>query len=179
MSKLGTTRPTTIINVVTNLELLGEHQSAVEELNKLNRTQSSADRMNSPYSKEARAKAKRVQELETEMDESTVCIKLKALKRAEYAEVIAKHPPREDNDVDNALGFNTDTFGDDAIALSIVGAWKKTTGEKIDFTGDDWKEESAEFTDGQYSDFTNAVLNLNRSSTTVPFSPIASGVNRS
>lgn len=179
MSKLGTTRPTTVVNVVTNLDLLAEHQAALDELERLNRVQSAADRMNSPYSKEIRDLAKKVQELEAQMSDSTVCVKLKALKRTQYAEVVANHPPREDNDVDNAYGVNIDTFGDELIPLSIVGAWNKATGEKVDFTSDDWAEEADEFTDAQYSEFVSAVLNINRGATSIPFSPIASAVNRS
>ena len=179
MSKLGTTRPTSVVNLVTNLELLGEHQAANEELSRLNRVAQAADRLNNGFSKETRAAAKRVAELEEQMDESTVCVKLQALKRAQYAEVIAKHPPREDHDLDTALGFNTETFADDAMPLSIIGAWKKSSKEKIDFTGADWEAESQEFTDAQYADFAQALLNLNRGSTSVPFSQTASAVNRS
>lgn len=178
MSKLGTTRPTTVVNVVTNLDLLAEHQAANEELDRLNRMQSSKDRINSAYSKEIREQAKLIQKLEAQMDESTVCVKLKALKRAQYAEVVENHPPREDNDVDTTFGLNTDTFGDDIIPLSIVDAWRKTTQEKVDFTGADWVEESAEFTDAQYSEFVSAVLNINRGATSIPFSRIASAVSQ-
>lgn len=178
MSKLGTTRPTSVVNLVTNLDLLSEHQAANEELSRLNRITQASDRLNNGFSKEIRDLAKKVQEIEERMDESTVCVKLKALKRAEYAEVIAKHPPREDHDLDTALGFNTETFADDAMPLSIVGAWRKSTKEKIDFTGADWEAESAEFTDAQYADFAQALLNLNRGSTSVPFSQTASAVNR-
>ena len=179
MSKFGTTRPTSVVDLVTNLGLLAEHQAANDELAHLNRTQSAADRMNNPYSKEIRAAAKKVQDIEKQMEESTVCIKLQALKRAEYAEITAKHPPREDNDVDAALGFNTDTFGEEVIPRSIVAAWWKTSKEKIDFTGDDWEAESAEITDAQYADFSTAVLNLNQRATSVPFSRDASAVSRS
>lgn len=179
MSKLGTTRPTAVVNVVTNLDLLAEHQAASEELDRLNKNQSASERLNNPYSKEVRAQAKKVQDIEAQMDESTVCIKLKALKRAEFAETVTNHPPREDHDLDGALGFNTDTFGDDAIPKSIVGAWRKVSGKKVDFTGDDWEEESAEFTDAQYAEFANVVMNLNRRVTSIPFSPNASAVNRS
>ena len=78
MSKLGTTRPTSVVDLVTNLGLLAEHQAASDELAHLNRTQSAADRMNNPYSKEIRAAAKKVQDIEKQMEESTVCIKLQA-----------------------------------------------------------------------------------------------------
>ena len=178
MSKLGTTRPTTVVNVVTNLDLLAEHQAALEELERLNRVQSASDRLNSAYSKEIREQAQKVQDLEAQMNESTVCVKLKALKRAQYAEVVANHPPREDNDVDTAFGVNTDTFGDELLPLSIVDAWNKATGEKVDFTGDDWAEEAAEFTDAQFNEFAMAALNINRGATAIPFSSIASAVIR-
>lgn len=179
MSKLGTTRPTAVVNVVTNLDLLAEHQAANEELERLNRTQSSSDRLNSAYSKEIREQAKLVQDLEARMNESTVCVKLRALKRTQYAEVTAKHPPREDNDVDSMFGVNTDTFGDDVIPLSIVDAWNKGTKKKVAFTGDDWAEEAEEFTDAQYSEFVQAVININRGATSVPFSQNASFMSRS
>ncbi|MGN6035527.1 hypothetical protein ACP6NG_09100 [Brevibacterium casei] len=178
MSKLGITRPTAVVDLVTNLDLLADHQVAREELDRLNKLTPASERLNNPYSKEIRAQAKKVADLEKKMDDSTVCVKLRALKKAKWAEVVANHPPREDNDVDAALGFNTDTIADEAMPLSIVSAWEKDSGNKIDFTGDDWATESEEFTDAQFAEFAQTLLNLNRGSTTIPFSQIASAVNR-
>ncbi|MCM1011898.1 hypothetical protein [Brevibacterium sp. XM4083] len=179
MSKLGITRPTAVVDLVTNLDLLADHQAAREELDRLNRLTTAAERLNNPYSADMRKVAKKIADLEAQMDESTVCVKLKALKRSEYAELVAAHPAREDNDVDGHFGFNTDTFADAAMPRSIVAAWKKGTNKKVDFTGDDWAEVSEEFTDAQYSDFTSALIGINRQATAVPFSQTASAVNRS
>lgn len=179
MSKLGITRPTAVVDLVTNLDLLADHQAARNELDRLNKLTSAAERLNNPYSADMRAVAAKIADLEKQMDESTVCVKLKAIKRAEYAELVAAHPAREDNDVDAAFGFNTDTFADAAMPKSIVSAWKKATGKKVDFTGEDWAEVSEEFTDAQYSDFTSALIGINRQATGVPFSQTASVVNRS
>ena len=179
MSKLGITRPTAVVDLVTNLELLADHQAAREELGRLNRLTTAQERLNSPYSADMRAVAAKILDIEKKMDESTVCVKLKALKRAEFAELIAAHPPREDNDVDSHFGFNTDTFADAAIPKSIVGAQRKLSGKKVDFTGDDWAEVSEELSDAQYADFTSALIGINRQATSVPFSQTASAVNRS
>lgn len=178
MSKLGTTRATAIVNHVTNLDLLAAHEEAEAELERLNKLTSAGERLNDPYTKQIRAQAKKVLDLEDEMEKSTVCIKLRALKRARYAEITAAHPAREDNDVDRIFGVNTDEFPDAVMPESIVEAWDKTTGEKIDFTGADWAEESEEFSDAQLAAFVSKVIKINRGSASVPFSQTASAVTR-
>lgn len=178
MSKLGTTRATAIVSHVTNLDLLAAHEEAEAELERLNKLTSAGERLNDPYTKQIRAQAKKVLDLEDEMEKSTVRIKLRALKRARYAEITAAHPAREDNDVDRIFGVNTDEFPDAVMPESIVEAWDKTTGEKIDFTGADWAEESEEFSDAQLAAFVSKVIKINRGSASVPFSQTASAVTR-
>ena len=178
MSKLGISRPTAVVEIVTNLELLAAHQVESQKLEELNEKTPAGDRLNNPYTPQIREQAQKVRDIEQEMQDSTVCVKVRALKKAKYAEIVADHPAREGNNVDALFGVNTDTFIDGVMPLSIVEAWNKSTGEKVDFTGDDWAEESEEFTDAQVSEFVSAILSINKRSIEVPFSPRASAMTR-
>lgn len=176
MSKLGIKRAVTSVALVTDLELLNEYDRAVEELEKLQKN-ARADRMTG--NPELRKAGKAVQDLEKQMDESTVLVKLRALKRTRWAELEEKHPARDDNDLDKQYGVNVDTFFEDVLPECIVEVTEKPTGKKISFDPDtEWAPLSEEMSDGQYARFLTATLALNRGAADVPFSRIASVVTR-
>lgn len=176
MSKLGIKRATTSVPLVTNLELLSEYDAVADTLEKLQKN-ARADRLNS--SPDLRKAAEAVRALEDKMQESTALVKLRALKRARWAELEEKHPAREDNDLDKRFGVNVDEFFDEAIPECIVEVSMKATGKKVDFDpAADWKELADDMSDGQYSEFIGATLTLNRGATSVPFSRTASVVTR-
>lgn len=172
MSKLGIARATTTVQLVTDLSLLGEHEAAEAELERLSKNVR-PDRMNS--APELRDAAKRVQELEQKMDASVVLVKLRGLKRSQYADLQAEHPERKDNDLDKSFGVNSDTFFDAVIPLSIVEATWKSTGEPVEL---EWAEISDQLTEAQYAQFVTAVMKVNNGKPDVPFSRSASVVTR-
>lgn len=51
----------------------------------------------------------------TEATERAEKVTVQALPRRKFRDLVAKHPPREGNEVDAKFGFNTDTFGDDLM----------------------------------------------------------------
>ncbi|VXC08800.1 hypothetical protein [Aeromicrobium sp. 9AM] len=59
-------------------------------------------------------------ELVAEAEVSALDIKVKALGRRKWRELVAAHPPREDSRSDQAVGVNEDTFKDVLIAASVV-----------------------------------------------------------
>jgi hypothetical protein len=67
--------------------------------------------------------------LVAEAEEKALHVKVKALKRSEWRALKEKHPARKDNDGDEFIGANEDTFKEEVVPLSIV--------EPADFTEDD------------------------------------------
>lgn len=174
MSKLGIKRATTSVPLVTNLELLAEYDKASDVLEKLQKN-ARPDKMVGDT--ELRKAAQDVRALEDQMQDSTVLVKLRALKRTRWAELEEKHPAREDNDLDKRYGLNVDTFFDEAIPECIVEATWKTSGKKVDLDpSTDWAELADDMSDGQYAQFITAALALNRGAAAVPFSRVASVV---
>ncbi|WP_353707604.1 hypothetical protein ABRQ22_17235 [Cellulosimicrobium sp. ES-005] len=121
--------------------------------------------------------ARRVRELESKMLADTVHFRLRALSRSEWAKFVAKHPPREGDDLDKAQGINREAFFEDVIPESIIAVTRADTPEDFD-PGDDWGPLADEMTDRQYSDFAQAVFLLNRGEVSVPFSRAASRLSR-
>lgn len=116
--------------------------------------------------------AQKVRDLEEQMAASTLTVRLRALRRADWVGLLSGHPPTEEQ-ADRAFGANRETFFAAAIPASIVGA--EQHGEPVDFDVDeDWPDLADGMTDFQYNKFAQAVLELNRSDVSVPFSVAAS-----
>lgn len=58
--------------------------------------------------------------LVAEAELSALEIRVRALGRREWRELVAAHPPRKDNRADQAVGVNEETFKDVLVAASIV-----------------------------------------------------------
>lgn len=179
MSKLGISRATSAVDLVTNLELLAEHEAASAALEKLQRGLNKDDRLNS-QNKELKQAAQAVRAIEDKMTDSTVSVKLRALKRTRWAELEEKFPAREDSDLDKRFGVNVDAFFEVAIPECVVEITDKKTGKKIEFDpATEWAPLADDMSDGQYAEFIGATLALNRGATAVPFSRVASAVTQS
>ncbi|MBB3666396.1 MULTISPECIES: hypothetical protein [Prauserella salsuginis group] len=114
--------------------------------------------------------AERMQALSDEMRDATVTLRFRAMPRRDWFAKLAKHPPRDGNQFDKALGLNQDAFFEDVIPRCLVEP-------ELDAA------ELAELLDvlsgAQYQAITNAVWGINGSEVSVPFSPIASRMTAS
>jgi hypothetical protein len=106
--------------------------------------------------------ASRIQQLEQEMADHTIGIKLRAVTHKGWSDLLAAHPPREDSD-DGA--FNTDTFG--VGLLSACALDPAMTFEQAGLLVD-------RLTIGQWNDLFNTLWQLNRSGDDIPKSRRAS-----
>lgn len=178
MSKLGLSLPTTTVPLCTNLALVAEHEKHVLEMARLERENVTNDqRENNPLT----PVVAQIRALENRMAEHTLTFTLSALPRKIFAEIEAKHPPREGDKQDENYGINMKT-GPDALLshtlpatiVSVVDA----AGEKVDFTGEDWNAEADGLSNAQWTLFALAVLGLNRGVASAPFSKAASRETR-
>lgn len=85
---------------------------------------------------------------------------VKGLPRKEFRRILTEHPPRDDNALDQQLGYNADTFGEALIAACTdkTLAHELCGGEAVPNEWDTWADE---MTDGQYGDIFTACLKLN------------------
>lgn len=117
--------------------------------------------------------ARRVRAVEESMAESVLTFRLRALRRADWAATLIKHPPSGDSPADQRFGAAREGFFAEAIPASIVAVAQ--AGEEIEFDVEtDWPDLADSMTDHQYNQFAEAVLSLNRAEVTVPFSAAAS-----
>lgn len=120
-----------------------------------------------------------VKDLEAQMSASVVVFRIQALMRKRWQELGAEHAPREGDKRDAVLGVNTSTFFDAVAVESILAVNEKTSGAVVDFDPKvEWIPLADEMTDGQYNEFVEKFLELNRGSTSVPFSRAASALTR-
>lgn len=117
-------------------------------------------------SKAGKDAAKRAQELETEMAEHTVHLRLRALAHKAWSDLVAANPPREGSDDGQ---WNSETFG---VALLAASAVDPVMSE----------EQAAALVDrltlGQWNELQVMLFNLSTGSVEVPKSRRASEVLR-
>lgn len=173
MSKLTVKRAEKIVELCLDMSLRVEWEQAHEEL-----LRAGGGTKDERLAGGGRSKASaRIRELEKQMRASVVEFRLRGLPRGEWSAKVAKHPPRKDNDQDRALGVNSATFWDEVMPLSVVSI--TDANGPVDFDmATDWVALADEMTDAQYGEFVSALLELNRGSTSVPFSLAASRPNR-
>lgn len=168
-------RPEKVVPFCTNLNLKAEHERAVVALEDARKNAAGDPReAGSPALTEA---AQRVQELEREMQAHTVEFTIRGLRRKVWVEFFESHPARPDNVGDKRVGFDTSAL-DPIIAQSIV-AVTRHDGQPEQFDpAAEWEDLADKMTNGQWSDFANAVIEVNHEVRSAPFSPLASVVIR-
>jgi hypothetical protein len=128
--------------------------------------------------------ADQIRQVEEQMRDATVQVRLRALPRKRYPyvradqvtwhELIERHPPRKTPDGkpdqrDAALGLNVESFFEDLVRVSIVDP---------ELSEAQWQAFNERLTDAQFDQLSRAAWNLNRSGVDVPFSKAASLIRR-
>jgi hypothetical protein len=108
--------------------------------------------------------AELIRAVETQMAEHTVQVKLRALRRKQWSDLVAKHPPRPNTDDRDT---NNETFGVAVLAACAVDPAmnEDQAGQLIDA-----------MTTGQWNDLQTILYNLNMGSVEVPKSRLASEI---
>lgn len=117
----------------------------------------------------ARELAEQIQALQAEMADSALPLRLRAMDRDAWRDLMAKHPPRKDSvgqvvDEDSA-GVNSDTFYPALARASIVDPV---------LTDEQWAKLTKAVSPRQFDDLWSTAWRLNRGDADVPFSRAAS-----
>lgn len=153
----------------TRADLLAEHGRVDAEL----RTELAKQAADPRLAGRGTDLAERLQDLQREIEASTVEFRLRALPRRQWQQLLADHPPRQAGDgsvVDeDENGVNNETFFPALIRLSTV---------EPKLQDDTWAAlldpDGEHLTDAQYQAWTNKCSALNRRDVSVPFSLAAS-----
>lgn len=168
------TRPETVVPFCENIALKAEHERALAAVKAAQQAQQSDPRENGSVA--VREAAEAVQAIEARMRQDTVEFTIRGLRRKVWVEFLETHPAREGNERDKSYGFNVSAL-DDVIPASIVKVTRG--GEPEDFDADsEWNDLADQMTNGQWSDFATAVIQVNHEVRSAPFSPLASAVIR-
>lgn len=110
-------------------------------------------------------KAKQVQELEREIEESSVVFRFRALPKADWRALCDDHPPRPDNEVDQWTGYNRDAVLDQAVRDSLIDPV---------FDAASWDELGQTLSGGEWDELRKAANKVNRGVVESPKSVLAS-----
>lgn len=89
-----------------------------------------------------------------------VRIIIKGLTRGEFRRLVTAHPPRQGDDLDQRVGYNSDTFGDALIKACIL----HTEDLDLQTVPNQWDQWADEMTNGQWEDVFTACLKLTNDS---------------
>jgi hypothetical protein len=118
-----------------------------------------------------------VQALEEQMKAATIEFEIEAQRRDVWQAFEAAHPPREGDKTDEQFAIDISSL-DEIIAKSIVST-TSPDGEPVEFDpASEWHGLADEMSNGQWTDFAVAVMQVNRGVKAVPFSQVASRVIR-
>ena len=165
-------RPTGTVNFCTDLDTRSAWEDAVEVLEQVRKKEESARGLT-----EIADAANAVRDLEARMRASTLRFRLRGLPRKKWQEIAEEHGPRDGNSQDQSMGVNTSTFFDAVLTEKgvIFAVNKADTDEVVDFdAAAEWNTLADDMTDGQWKEFADEIVRLNRAVTAPPFSRAAS-----
>lgn len=150
-----------VVPLVTDMSLVAEHDQAKERFAALAANKPLVN-MEIPDASITEA-AEAVREIEQQMAASRMAFTIEALPKKEFTEFEISHPPRDGNAEDANAGLNL-AEADGLIALCIKSV-QDNDGNPVDFDpATEWEPLAAELSDGQWLDFAQAVLEVNRGS---------------
>lgn len=158
-SKLDLTikRPTKGVELCLDLSLRMQWEQAEVELREARKTPAGGRMLAGDQSQ---ALAKKLTDLEAAMNEATIVFELTALKRRDWDQYKAAHPPRKGVKSDDQMGVDEETFYDAVMADSVLSV-TDPDGAEVEWSHDSWGPLADEMTNAQYADFKLAILQLN------------------
>ncbi|WP_242892424.1 hypothetical protein [Actinomadura litoris] len=156
----GASLPSTSVALSVAGALQAEWEELERELAALDEARDTANSF--PGGESAAAREGLVEQLakiRAEMQAHEHIVTLRALPRRQWSDLVAEHPPREDNAQDEAVGLNNDTWPSAIISACAIDP--PMTVEQVDQLGD-------VLTDAQISKLYQAAMILNRMDVGVP-----------
>lgn len=125
------------------------------------------DESGNSASAEVRKQAKRVQDLEAEIDATMARFVFRAMTRDRYRAVCDKHPPRKDNQLDSFAGFDREAVEDAMVRECLVDPV---------FDDASWEEFLTVCNVSEWNELRDTVRSVNRGVTEAPKSGLAAQV---
>lgn len=116
----------------------------------------------------AKAAAKKLQALETEIDEKSPWFEFRALPNPDYQALCDRHPPRKDNQLDFFKGYNVEAVQNALVRECLIDPEFKSD--------DDWKMLEQVCAPSQWAALRDAAVEANGGEVAVPKSVLASEV---
>lgn len=104
--------------------------------------------------------AQLIMAMKEEMADSVVTVRLESMARDKWLEMLAQHPERTGNDMDEGLGFNPESM----YPAMIRESWAEP-----ELEADNLEALLAGLNDGQFSELAEAAFSVNTRGAVVPF----------
>ena len=166
-------------------DLLDEWEKANADLNEAQTEDARKGRLGTGVSQTTKALAKRVHDIETEIDATAVMFRFRAMSKDRWQAICDNHPPREDNQIDLFAGYNRDAVTDAAVRECLYDpVFEDCTGIKPG-TKDQlcdhedcgtWQQFVKKVNPSEWKELRDTVNSANRSVVDAPKSALASSI---
>jgi hypothetical protein len=148
-------------------DLLDRFDALVTELDQSRVDDVAGKRLTDSTSKRTREIAEQIEALKAEITETVIVFRLRALNKAEWSALVANHPPRSDNHIDHAVGYNRDAVDDAAVQACIIDP---------DFDDLSWAQFMEVCNPSEWEELRDTARSVNRAVRDVPKSAAASRI---
>lgn len=154
------------IEICLRPDLIDEWQEANETLQELVAAGMKPGRIASKPTEQIEA-AKRVQDLEQQIQAASAVFRFRALPKDEWRALCDDHPPRKGNEVDHWTGYNRDAVLDAAVRASLYDPV---------FDDESWANLVAVTSGGEWEELRKEANSVNRGVNDNPKSELASSI---
>jgi hypothetical protein len=159
-------------------DLLDEWGEADEALKASKAKDMVSGRLAGGVSAETKKLAKRVQELEEQIEQVAITCRFRAMSKDRWQALIDNHPPRAGDQMDLFAGYNRDAVLDAAVRVCLIDpVFADCTQEECDHTEcGTWQQFAASCNPSEWKELKDTVNSVNRGVVDLPKSVLASQI---
>jgi hypothetical protein len=170
---------TGVAHICMRPDLIDEWEKACEELAASEAADRGKNRLGQGgVSKETKSLAKRVQDLEAQIEAADVAFHFRRLDKTRHSEICDEHPPRDGNMLDYTVGYNREAVDNAVVHESLIDPvfeLCERKGCKHETCGT-WQALLKFLGPGEWEEMANVVRDLSGAVTTPPKSQAASRI---
>jgi hypothetical protein len=161
-------RPEKTVPICFRGDLVARIEDLERELEQVQNAADADDRLASPERAKARQIAETLEQARADMQAASIVFRLRGLSKPEWDALTLKHPPRDDDQVDRALGFNRVTLLPVLVRKCLV--------DQVPADDAEWARLVDVMSSGQFDKLADGAYGVSATDVVIPFSLRASAL---
>lgn len=159
-------------------DLLDEWEAAEVALETQQIEDAASGRLGKGNSAKAKSLAKKIQDLEAQIDATQVIFHFRAMSKDRWQELVDEHPPRKGNEMDFFVGYNRDAVSDESIRRCLLAPVFEDCTERgcEHIACGSWQQFTKTINPSEWQELRTGTQKVNRAVVEAPKSGLASRV---